>query len=155
MWFTGLHSFPSCWVFSTISFIFLWRFLRCQQFFSIFVNSSKLFASVFLKACLQTCLTIPLTASLLCWIHTIPLRLPVVNPIPQLCQFPYYCHPLLRHYRCPLQSASQWRLCHRPFPNPFSSHSLKCWRLFGRMERQLWQLWSSTSGNSGAAKFLQ
>ena len=148
MWFIGVFSFPSCWVFSAIFFVFLWRFLLCEQFFSVFVNFSKLFASVSSKVCLQTCLAIPSTTSRLHWICTVSLRPPVVNPLPQLRRFPHYCPNLLLHYRHPLWSASRQRLCHRPFPKPFSSHSIKICFNVGRflgewsdkfLQKYVWQ----------------
>ena len=55
-------------------------------------------------------------------------------PPPRPHQSPLLRPPLLPS---PLRSPSQRRLCLRPFPKLFSSRSLRCWRLFGKTERQI------------------
>ena len=102
-------------------------------FFSVLVDAAKFFLSVSSKVW-STCLTIRRTASRLRWTHTVPRRLRAVNPPPRLHEIPLLRPPLLCR---PLRSPSQRRLSHRPFPKLFSRRSLRCWRLFGRTERQI------------------
>ena len=81
----------------------------------------------------STCLVARLTASRLCLTRPVPRRLRVMKLPFQPHQIPLLRHPLARR---PRLSQSQRRLCLRPSPRLFNSRFLRCWRPFGRTERQ-------------------
>ena len=120
------------------SSVFLGVFLLYERFFSVLGDFAKfflcfLFLSVSSKVW-STCLALRWTASRLRWTRTVPRSPRAVNPPPRPHQSPLLRPPLLPR---PLRSPSQRRLCLRPFAKLFSSRSLRCWRLFGKTERQI------------------
>ena len=127
---------PSCWVLAAIFFVFLSVFSslravrhRCRRFRELFFVFSVCFFEGLVHMPRNTVNSISASFE-----PSGPTSSPSDESARQPHQIPLLRLPLPRR---PLRSQSQRRLRLRPSPRLFNSRYLRCWRPFGRTERQI------------------